>query len=161
MKHSHTCFLQAVLVLLAIGVLAALLYEPWVEGVNANATGLYDIYFDDPLLAYVYLGSIPFFVAIYKAFTLLTYIGKEKVFSQPSVQALRAIKYCAIVIIIFIAGAEVFVFLDKSNSDDIAGGVAMGVMIAFASCVIATAAAVFEALLQSAVDMKTENELTI
>jgi hypothetical protein len=46
-------------------------------------------------------------------------------------------------------------------SDDAAGGVFMGVLITFGSIVIATAAAVFERILQNAVDIKSENDLTV
>jgi hypothetical protein len=37
----------------------------------------------------------------------------------------------------------------------------MGILISFGSIVIAMAAAMFERILQSAVDMKSENDLTI
>jgi hypothetical protein len=37
----------------------------------------------------------------------------------------------------------------------------MGIVIAFASAVMATAAAVFERVLQNAVDIKAENDLTV
>jgi len=37
----------------------------------------------------------------------------------------------------------------------------MGILITFGSIVIATAAAMFERLLQNAVDLKSENELTV
>ena len=47
------------------------------------------------------------------------------------------------------------------DSDDRAGGVFMGVLITFGSIVIATAAATFERILQNAVDMKSENDLTV
>ena len=47
------------------------------------------------------------------------------------------------------------------NSDDRAGGVFMGVLITFGSIVIATAAALFERILQNAVDIKSENDLTV
>ena len=47
------------------------------------------------------------------------------------------------------------------GKDDIAGGVAMGLLVIFISVVVAAAAAVFERLLQSAVDMKSENDLTV
>ena len=66
MKRSSTIFLQIVIVLIGIGALALLLWEPHIEGVNENAT-LFEIYFKDPFLAYVYAGSIPFFVALYQA----------------------------------------------------------------------------------------------
>ena len=65
-----TIFLQALIVLIGIGALALMLWEPHIEGRNAHAT-LLEIYFKDPLLAYAYLSSIPFFVALYQAFTVL------------------------------------------------------------------------------------------
>jgi hypothetical protein len=45
--------------------------------------------------------------------------------------------------------------------DDIAGGVAMGILISFISIVVATTAAMFERTLQSAVEIKSENNLTV
>ena len=47
------------------------------------------------------------------------------------------------------------------GNDDAAGGVFMGVLITFGSVVVATAATVFEKLLQNAVDIKSENDLTV
>jgi Protein of unknown function (DUF2975) len=160
MKRGSTLFLQVVIVLIGIGALALLLWEPHLEGRNAHAT-LFEIYFHDPFLAYVYIGSIPFFVALYQAFTLLGYIGRNNVFSPNSVRALRTIKCCAIVTAGLIMVAVAYIFIAVRGQDDIAGGVAMGVVTTFASIVIATAAAVFERLLQSAVDMKSENDLTV
>jgi hypothetical protein len=127
--------------------------------VNAHATN-FEIYFKDPFLALVYVGSIPFFIALYQAFKVLGYAGQNKVFSQAAAKALRTIKYCAIVIIGFVAVEEVFILLNH-GSDDPAGGVFMGVLITFGSIVIATAAAMFERILQNAVDIKSENDLTV
>jgi hypothetical protein len=45
--------------------------------------------------------------------------------------------------------------------DDIAGGVMMGLFLIFVSTIVATAAAVFERTLQSAVELKSENDLTV
>ena len=160
MKKSSTVFLQAVVVFIGIGALALLLWEPNIEGVNAHATSLYQIYFDDPFLALVYIGSIPFFLALYQAFKLLRYIGRNEVFSEASVKALRTIKYCAITIIGFVAVEEFFILLNHGD-DDAAGGIAMGIGITFISIVVATAAALFEKMLQSAVDIKSENDLTV
>ena len=158
MKRASTVFLQVVTVLIGIAALALLLWEPHIEGRNAHAT-LFEIYFKDPFLAYAYIGSIPFFVAVYQAFQVLGYAGHNRVFSQAAVKALRTIKYCAIAIIVFVAGGEIFIM--SSNSDDRAGGVFMGVVITFGSIVIATAAAMFERILQNAVDIKSENDLTV
>ena len=153
-----TIFLQAVIVLIGIGALALMLWEPHIEGRNAHAT-LFEIYFKDPFLAYAYIASISFFVALYQAFKVLGYAGQNKVFSHAAVKALRTIKYCAISIIGFVAVGEIFIIF--GNSDDHAGGVFMGILITFGSIVIATAAAMFERILQNAVDLKSEHDLTV
>ena len=47
------------------------------------------------------------------------------------------------------------------DSDDRAGGVFIGILITFGSVVVATAAAMFERIFQNAVDIKSENDLTV
>ena len=158
MKRSSTIFLQVVIVLIAIGALVVMLWEPHLEGRNAHAT-LFEIYFKDPFLAYAYIASIPFFVALYHAFKVLGYAGQNRVFSQAAVKALQTIKYCAIAIIGFVAVGELFIVF--GDTDDRPGGVFMGILIAFGSIVMAAAAAMFARILQSAVDMKAENDLTV
>ena len=157
-RRSSTAFLQAVIVLIGIGTLALMLWEPHIEGRNVHAT-LFEIYFKDPFLAYAYIASIPFFVALYQAIKVSGYVRQNKTFSQATVKALRTIKYCAIAIIGFVAAGEIFIML--GNSDDRAGGVFMGILITFGSIVIATAAAMFERILQNAVDIKSENDLVV
>jgi len=157
-KRNSTAFLQSVIVLIGIGALALMLWEPHLEGRNARAT-VFEVYFKDPFLAYAYFASIPFFVALYHGFKVLGYTRQNRVFSQAAVKAMRTIKLCAIALIGFVAGAEVLIMM--ADSDDRAGGVAMGVLIAFGSIVMATAAATFEQILQNAVDLKSENDLTI
>lgn len=161
MKKNSTIFLQVVIVIIGLGALALMLIEPHFEGRNAHAT-LFQIYFNDPFLAYAYVASIAFFVALYKAFRLLGYIGRNEVFSQPAVNTLRTIKFCALSLVGFILGAEAYFFLiQRGKEDDIAGGIMMGLVMIFVSVVVATAVAVFERTLQSAVDMKSENDLTV
>lgn len=161
MKRSSTIFLQVVIVALGIGALALLLWEPQIEGVNAHATN-FEIYFKDPFLALVYVGSIPFFIALYQAFKVLGYVGQNKVFSPEVVKALRTIKYCALAIIGFVVVEEIFIMLmNNRDSDNPGAPVFMGVLITFPSIVVATAAAMFERILQNGVDMKSENDLTV
>jgi hypothetical protein len=160
MKRSSTIFLQVVIVLIGVVALGLLLQEPRLEGVNAHATTLHQIYFDDPFLWLVYAGSIPFFVALYQAIKVLGYAGRDALFSAGAVKALRNIKYCALAIIGFIAVEEAVILLN-SVSDDHAGGVMIGLFIAFWCVVVAAAAAVFERTLQSAVELKSENDLTV
>jgi hypothetical protein len=152
-----TIVLQAVIVLTGIGALALMLWEPHIEGRNANAE-LFDIYFKDSFLAYAYLASLPFFVALYQVFKMLGCFRKNETFSQAPVKALRTIKFCALAIISFVVMGELFIML--GNSDDRAGGVFIGVLITFGAVVVASAAAMFERILQNAVDMKSRDDLT-
>ena len=57
------------------------------------------------------------------------------------------------------AGLYIRIFHDKG--DDPAGFLAMCIATTFISIAVATAVAVFEKILQNAVDMKSENDLTI
>jgi hypothetical protein len=159
MKRISTGFLQAVIVLISIVVLAVLILLPLTEGRAANLD-LLSIY-SDPLILYGYATSIAFFVALYKAFKLLAYIGQNKVFSSNSVEALKSIKYCAMVFGILIVTAGLYIMISHNKDDDPAGFLAICIVTTFASIVVATAAAVFEKILQNAIDMKSENDLTI
>ena len=159
MKKSSTVFLQVVIILIGIVTLIVMIRFPLTEGRAINLD-LFSIY-SDPFIVYGYLASIPFFVALYQAFTLLGYIGKNKVFSLSSVRALRNIKYCAIIQSILIVMAILYIRTSHNIDDDPAGFIAIGILATFISIVIATAAAVFEKLLQSAVDIKSENDLTV
>jgi hypothetical protein len=159
MKRSPTIFLQVVIVLIAIVALAIMIRFPLTEGRAANLD-LFSIY-SDPLIMYGYVASIAFFVALYQAFKLLGYIGQNKVFSLNSVKALRNIKYCAIALSILIVMAILYIRIFHNKDDDPAGAIAMGILATFISIVVASAAAVFEKTLQSAVDIKSENDLTV
>ena len=150
MKRSSTIFLQVVIVALGIGALALMLWKPTIEGRNAHAT-LFEIYFNDPFLAWAYTASIAFFVALYQGFMLLSYIGANEVFSGRSVKASRTIKYCAMTLVAFIVAAEAYLFIVRPG-DDIAGGVFMGLLIILVFGVSATVAARFEKILQNAID---------
>ena len=166
MKRSSTIFLQVVIVLIGIVALAVMIRLPLTEGRAVNLD-LFSIY-ADPFLVYGYLASISFFVALYQAFKLLGYIGQNKVFSLNSVKALRTIKYCAIILSASIVVAALYIRIsyafgvpEAQGGDDPAGFIAICIVTTFISIVIATAAAVFEKTLQSAVDIKSENDLTV
>ena len=161
MKRSSTIFLQIVIVLIGVAALAVLLWEPQVEGVNKDATN-FEIYFQDPFLAIVYAGSIPFFIALYQAFKVLGYVGRNKVFSPEVVKALRTIKYCALAIIGFVVVEELWIHLVSGRDEDNPGApIFLGLLIVLPSIVVATTARMFEQILQNAVDLKYENDLTV
>jgi hypothetical protein len=57
--------------------------------------------------------------------------------------------------------AGLFIKLSHNKDDDPAGFLAICIVTTFVSIVVATAAAIFEKILQNAIDMKSENDLTI
>lgn len=162
MKRGAILFLQTALIALGLGAAGLLLWEPRLEGVNAGASTLYQIYFDDPFLMFVYAGSIPFFIALYQAIKVLGFTGQNKVFSPEAVRSLRTIKYCALAIIGFVVAEETYIILTNNlDSDNPGAPIFMGLLITFGSIVVATAAALFERVLQNAIELKSENDLTV
>jgi len=57
--------------------------------------------------------------------------------------------------------AGIYIRISHNKEDDPAGFLAICIVTTFISIVIATAAAIFEKILQNAIDMKSENDLTI
>lgn len=159
MKGVSIIFLQAVIILISLVTVALLIWLPLTEGRAANLS-LFHIY-SDPFILYSYTGSIAFFITLYKAFKLLDYVRQNKVVTTESVKALRSIKYCAVLIGILIVLAGMYIRLFHNKEDDPAGFLAICIVAAFASIVVITAAALFEKILQNAVDIKSENDLTI
>ncbi|MEC1685275.1 DUF2975 domain-containing protein [Bacillus mojavensis] len=108
----------------------------------------------------LYAAAIPFYFALYQAFTLLSYIDRNKAFSELSVRALKKIKYCAITIsLLLVAGMPFFYLI--AEMDDAPGIILIELVLIFASMVIAVFAAVLQRLLQEAIDIKSENDLTV
>ena len=159
MKKISIAFLQKVIVLIGIVALVIFIWLPLTEG-RAKNLDLFSIY-ADPFILYGYGASIAFFIALFNAFRLLGYIGQNHVFSTNSVKTLKNIKYCAIVLSILIVMAGLYIKLTHNKEDDPAGFLAICIVTTFVSIVVATAAAIFERLLQNAIDMKSENDLTI
>jgi len=143
-------------VFIGIVALAIMIRFPLTEGRAANLD-LFSIY-SDPFILYGYAASIPFFIALYKAFKLLGYIGQNKAFSLNSVRTLSSIKYCAIALSILIVMAGIYIRIFHNKDDDPAGFLAICIVTTFVSLVVATAAAVFEKILQNGMDIKSENE---
>lgn len=158
MKQGSTLFLKCVIILIAIVAIFGMIRFPQTEG-RAVGLDLISIY-ADPLIIYSYIASLPFFFGLYQAFTLLNFIDKNKAFSQAAVNTLRNMKFAAISLIGFIVLALMYIRL-FAQGDDPAGPTGLGMIVSFAAIVIATIAAVFQKLLQNAVDLKSENDLTV
>lgn len=113
-----------------------------------------------PIMLLLLAASIPFLYAMWQTYKLLGYIDKNKVFSKLSVDALRSIKFCAATVSVLFAVAMPYIF-HVAELDDAPGVAAIGFIIVGASLVIATAAGVFQRLLRNAVEIKSENDLTV
>jgi DUF2975 family protein len=75
---------------------------------------------------------------------------------------LKAIKYCAITLgALMVAGIATLMVLSRGKGEDITGIVAPALLITLASGVVATVAAVFQKRAQKAMDIKSENDLTV
>jgi hypothetical protein len=143
MKMSPVRFLQTAVVLIGIGALALLLVEPHLEGRNLHAT-LFEIYFRDPFLAYVYVVSVFFFVGLSRVYLLLGYVGQGSTFSRQSLRAVRTLKHCAMLLAASIAMAMIYLFVVVRGEDDIAGGVAVSLVLLVGSAVVAAVASALE-----------------
>ena len=136
----ETVFLQTVTVLAGVAVLVFLLWEPHLEGRNAEAT-LFEIYFQDPFLAYVYVGSVSFFVGLYQAVKVLGYAGADRLFTYAAVRAVRATRFCALILIAFVVVGEILVLPSAEEPPQL---LFMGLVVTIGSTVIATAMSVLE-----------------
>lgn len=160
MNRGTTLFLKIAVILIGIPVLAlCIFFVPEIANFAA------ELYPDNSFLKYLvfidlYAAAIPFYFALYQAFNLLSYIDKNKAFSELSVRALKNIKYCAIIISsLLVLGMPLFYLI--AEKDDAPGIIVIGLVIIFASMVIAVFAAVLQRLLQEAIDIKSENDLTV
>ena len=156
----ETLFLKVVVFLIGIPVLAlCIFWLPWLAN-RAPEMNPELAYLQYPVLIGLYATAIPFFFALYQTLKLLSYIDKNKAFSELSVKALKNIKYCAITISILCVVGIPLLFL-MAQEDDAPGIVVLGLVITFASIVIAVFAAVLQKLLKNAIDIKSENDLTV
>ncbi|MFF5996921.1 DUF2975 domain-containing protein [Lysinibacillus sp. KU-BSD001] len=156
----ETFFLKIAVFLMGIPILALCIFV--VPKIGEFAAELYPhiAYIKYLVLIDLYATVIPFYFALYQTFKLLSYIDKNKAFSEISVRALKSIKYCAITIsMLYVVGMPLFYLM--AEMDDAPGIIVIGMVFIFASMVIAIFAAVLQKLLQDAIDIKSENDLTI
>jgi len=159
MKQVTTHFLKLAVIFIGILVLALCIFL-----VPELAFAVSDFFKVNSLKYIIYTilygTAMPFYFALYQAFKLLSYIDKNKAFSELSVIALKKIKYCAILICsLHVLGLPLFYFV--ADKDDALGLVFVDMVVPFTSLVIVVFAAVLQRLLQEAINIKSENDLTV
>lgn len=153
-------FLRLVIFLLGAGVLALCVFAlpaMWKGGSEEYPSASRSLLL---IMIGIYVSAVPFFVALWQALELLGNIDRNQAFSETSVKALRMIKCCAIMISILYV-AFVPLLLPIAQADDAPGVVVFGMAFACAPIAVAVFAAVLQRLLQNAIDMKSENDLTV
>ncbi|WP_242273748.1 DUF2975 domain-containing protein [Bacillus cereus group sp. BfR-BA-01310] len=160
MKQGSTLFLKTAIILIGIPVLALCIFL--VPKIGNYAAELYPDIASIKYLVLInlYATVIPFYLALYQAFKLVSFIDKNNAFSKLSVRALKKIKYCAVTIsILYVVGMPLFyIVAERADAPSI---IILGMLLIFASMVIAVFAAVLQRLLKDAIDIKSENDLTV
>lgn len=154
MKRGSTIFLRGVVVMFGLAVLALCLF------VLPRVIGTFDMGGYDPILVGMYVPAIPFFIGIYQTLKLLSYIDRNQAFSDLSVKGLKTIKYCALAIGVMYALGMPYIF-KVADQDDSPGVVLIGLIFTFAPLVIAIFSAVLQKILEEAIAIKSENDLTV
>jgi hypothetical protein len=160
MRRGSTWLLRAVLLVMGLVAAAVCIFAlPSIfKGSNTEFPGAEAWLY--VLIGGLYLSVIPFLLSLYQAWKLLNYIDENSAFSKNSVTALKNIKYCAIAVSICYAAGIPYLF-HVAELDDAPG---LGLIALAFTCipiVVATFAAVLQKLIQSGLDLKSENDLTV
>lgn len=159
MKKGSIYFLKGVIVLMSLIVLALCIFA--LPSIGKSMIEEFPTIPNAPyfVLAF-YASAVPFFIALVHAWRMLIYIDKNIAFSPLSVKALKKIKYCAVLITLFLL-ANMPLMFHMAQADDAPGAIIIWGFISGAPLVIAVFAALLEKLLKNAIDFKSENELTV
>lgn len=159
MKQYSTLILRAAIFIAGAIVLAICGGAAW-QAIKLDSSAA------SVILAYVFLAgsclaSVPCFIALYQSYKLLGYIDTNRAFSELSVKALRIIMHSALTefFICTLGGLPFFYIL--AEKEDAPGLVLIGAAIAGIAFIIFVFASVLSRLLQEAIVMKSENDLTI
>lgn len=153
MKRGSTLFLKAVIYV--IGLLTVFLCIILL-GVTLSGNG--GIYL--PLELSMCATALPFFYALYQGILLIKHIDTNAAFSEHSVQAIKKIKWSAGIISAFYA-LLMPLYAQSAMWGDTLGPVVLALVFMFVTLVTAVFAAVLEKLFQQAIEIKSENDLTV
>ncbi len=152
-KVASTLFLKGTIFIIGAAVLAACIFV--VFTLFQENIGMYV-----PVLIGLLISAVPFFIALFETLNLLSFIEENTAFSEASVNSLKKIRNCGIAISMIFVAELPFIF-QAAQMDDAPGVVLIGLIIIFFSIVVAVFATVLERLLRNALDIKSENELTV
>lgn len=160
MKQASIYFLRTAITLMVLGVAALctfLLPLLWNDVAAEFPTYSYAVY---AVFIAMYIAAIPYFVGMYGAWRLLACIDKGRAFTKDAVSAVRTIAVSAgLVSAVYIVSMPFFYIW--GDNDDAPGLIVIGMVLVGAPMVVSVFAALLQRLISDAVDLKSENELTV
>lgn len=160
MKKGSTLFLRGAVGIMGLIVLILCIFVAPEIGKGIAEEYLYLPFAQYPIIFGLYITAIFFYGALYQTLKLLSLIDANKAFSEESVVCLKNIKYCGIGIGILYACGLPLIFM-VADKEDAPGMIPMWGIITMTPIVIAVFAAVLQKLLQNAIEVKSENDLTV
>ena len=169
MFKKSTFFMRVIIILLgAVVLIPSILFFPKVAimlrfalvGISTQREFVFEgIYF--LLYATIYVALIPFCIALYQTLKLLGYIDEKETFSEKTVKALKVIRNCAIaILVIFIVGVMPIICY-FAVYDDVLIGIVFWSAFALIPMAITVFASMLMNLIKEAIEIKSENDLTI
>ncbi|WP_335869399.1 DUF2975 domain-containing protein [Bacillus sp. 2205SS5-2] len=158
MKQRTTLFLKFSILLIGLFILLSCIF--WLPQLAHSATKVNPEYryLKYPVLVGIYVTSLPFFLSLVEAFTLLRTIERRTAFPEVAGSSLEIFQNYTYVIM----GLYIFGLLFLGFQDALHPGIAIiGFSIIFASLVIAVFSAILQELLKTANEIKSENDLTV
>lgn len=156
----ETIFLKLAVIFIGLPIIGLCIFLLPMTARDAAESSMKMAYVLYGILIIMYVTAIPFFTALYQAFKLLTFIDHNKAFSELSVKALKNIKNCATIIsALYVLSMPLFYIVGEV--DDAPGAILIGLLFVFGPMVISVFAAVLQKLLQNAINIKNDNDLTI
>ena len=156
-KKNSLFLAQLGIIIFGLAVLVAMIRLPLTEG-RAVSLNLFQIY-TDPFILYGYAGSIPFFYALFKGFTLLGYIKNKTLFSVVAISTINRIKYAAFLVCLMVVSAALFIIIFHNKDDDPAGFIMLCLLTVFLTILVVMLATVFEKKIRKA--LATQNQTTV
>ncbi|HET7630025.1 MAG TPA: DUF2975 domain-containing protein [Candidatus Saccharimonadales bacterium] len=159
-KRGSTLFLRLAVSLIGLGVLALCVLLLPVLWLSADDTFRQNSYVVRVAVCAMYAAAVLFYAGVYQGWQVLNLIDKNQVFSLQSVKYLHRISYCAAGISLIYAISLPFFFL-WAQGDDAPGLGLISVFLIGVSLIISVAMGLLGRLLDEAVRIKSENDLTV
>lgn len=158
-KIGGTFFLRIAILILGLGVLSLCIFffPTMAKGIAAEFPGV-RFAWSAPVIGYA--TALLFFAGLYEGLKLLNLIDKNLAFSFHTVKALKKIKYYATNMSGLYAFGLPLAFM-IADKDDAPGLILVWCVIICAPIVVAVFSAILQKLVENAIEIKSENDLTV